>query len=172
MAASGLIWGARCTATLMPNLGSTGTAISGSILTGICRLSLGASPAVISRAIRDSVCRLVCGATSMTSCGGRFKASRCGEFRGGEQGTAGLLRNPIHVTPNEVKGILTLVESSSREFFAEFTLSAKILRLRLRMTTGSEGLRMTRGDFFNSPNLWMITAPLRLGILASALSQF
>ena len=54
-----------------------------------------------------------------------------------ESGTGGLLRNPIHVTPstssgqalNEVKGLLTLVESSSRRFFAEFTLERpKILR--------------------------------------------
>jgi len=45
----------------------------------------------------------------------------------------GLLRNPIHVTLNEVKGLLTLVESSSRRFFA--------------------ALRMTRGGFFNSPTL-------------------
>jgi len=43
----------------------------------------------------------------------------------------GLLRNPIHVTLNEVKGLLTPVESSSRRFFA--------------------ALRMTRGGFFNGP---------------------
>jgi hypothetical protein len=45
----------------------------------------------------------------------------------------GLLRNPIHVTLNEVKGPLILAESSSRRFFA--------------------ALRMTRGDFFNSPTV-------------------
>ncbi len=45
-------------------------------------------------------------------------------------GAMGLLRSPTHVT-NEVKGLLTLVESSSRRFFA--------------------ALRMTRGGFFNSP---------------------
>ena len=72
---------------------------------------------------------------------------------GAELRTVGLLRNPIHVTLNEVKGLLTLVESTSRRFLAEFTLSAKILRLCLRMTAGSEGLRMTRGGFFNSPRM-------------------
>jgi len=40
------------------------------------------------------------------------------------RGTVGLLRNPAYVTLNEVKGLLTLVESSSRRFLAEFTLSA------------------------------------------------
>gem|GEM_PF-6654549 len=61
----------------------------------------------------------------------------------------GLLRNPIHVTLNEVKGLLTLVESSSRRFFAAF--------------------RMTKGGFFNSPNLWM--SSLDLGGLGGLLSQ-
>ncbi len=48
-------------------------------------------------------------------------------------GTVGLLRNPRHVTLNEVKGLLTLVVSSSRRFFA--------------------ALRMTSGGFFNSPTV-------------------
>ena len=48
----------------------------------------------------------------------------------------GLLKNPIYVTLNEVKGLLTLVESSSRRFFA--------------------ALRMTRGGFFNSPAMCCI----------------
>jgi hypothetical protein len=47
--------------------------------------------------------------------------------------SVGLLRNPIHVALNEVKGLLTLVESSSRRFFA--------------------ALRMTRGGFFNNPSV-------------------
>jgi hypothetical protein len=52
-------------------------------------------------------------------------------MRGRNQGAVGLLRNPVHVTLNEVKGLLTLVESSSRRFFA--------------------ALRMTKGGFFNGP---------------------
>ena len=53
--------------------------------------------------------------------------------RHGKLGTPGLLKNPIRVTLNEVKGLLTLAESTSRRFFA--------------------ALRMTRGGFFNSPTL-------------------
>ena len=45
----------------------------------------------------------------------------------------GLLKNPVHVTMNEVKGLLTLVESTSRRFFA--------------------ALRMTRYGFFDSPTV-------------------
>jgi len=48
-------------------------------------------------------------------------------------GTVGLLKNPIRVTLNEVKGLLTLVESASRRFFAV--------------------LRMTERAFFNSPTV-------------------
>ncbi len=55
------------------------------------------------------------------------------ESVGEKQGTVGLLRNPSHVTLSEVKGLLTLVESPSRRFFA--------------------ALRMTRGGFFNSPTV-------------------
>ena len=47
----------------------------------------------------------------------------------------GLSRNPSRVTLNEVNGLLTLVESRSRRFFA--------------------ALRMTGGGFFNNPNLWI-----------------
>jgi len=47
--------------------------------------------------------------------------------------TVGLLRDFTYVTLNEVKGLLTFVEPSSRRFFA--------------------ALRMTRGGFFSSPNL-------------------
>jgi len=61
--------------------------------------------------------------------GGRRSADR-------NQCNLGLMRNSIHVTLNEVKGLLTLVESSSRRFFA--------------------ALRMTRGGSFNSPNLRMV----------------
>jgi hypothetical protein len=72
-----------------------------------------------------------------------------------------LLRNLIHVTPstgsgqalNEVRGLLTLVELSSRRFFAEFTLSAGRRLFASLRVTASEGLRMTRGGFFNSPRL-------------------
>jgi hypothetical protein len=48
------------------------------------------------------------------------------------RGTVGLLKNPTHVTLNEVKGLLTLVESSSRRFFA--------------------ALRMTRGGLLQQPH--------------------
>jgi len=65
-----------------------------------------------------------------------------------KMGSVGLLRNPIHVTLNEVKGLLTLVESSSRRFFA--------------------ALRMTRGGFFNSPSVLVI---LRLNSAAAQVSQ-
>jgi hypothetical protein len=60
--------------------------------------------------------------------GGRQSADR-------NQCNLGLMRNSIHVTLNEVKGLLTLVESSSRRLFAT--------------------LRMTRGGSFYSPNLRM-----------------
>jgi hypothetical protein len=43
------------------------------------------------------------------------------------------LKNSTYVTLNEVKGLLTLAESTSRRFFA--------------------ALRMTRGGFFNSPTV-------------------
>jgi hypothetical protein len=63
----------------------------------------------------------------------------------------GLLRNPIHVTLNEVKGLLTLVESTSRRFFA--------------------ALRITRGGFFNSPSVTSILpacgCPVRLRALGA-----
>jgi hypothetical protein len=45
----------------------------------------------------------------------------------------GLLKNPIHVNLNEVKGLLTLVESASRRFFAV--------------------LRMTERAFLNNPTV-------------------
>jgi hypothetical protein len=51
----------------------------------------------------------------------------------GDRDRSRLLRNPIHVTLNEVKGLPTLVESLSRRFFA--------------------ALRMTRGGFFNNPSV-------------------
>jgi hypothetical protein len=71
-----------------------------------------------------------------------------------EPGPRGVVEKPHSC--HDVKGLPALVESSSRGFFAEFTLSARILRLRLRMTAGSEGLRMTRGGFLNSLNLRII----------------
>jgi hypothetical protein len=57
-----------------------------------------------------------------------------------KSGTVGLLRNPVHVTLNEVKGLLALVESSSRRFFA--------------------ALRMTKGGFFNSPTVTQSRPPI------------
>ena len=66
-----------------------------------------------------------------------------------EPGPRGVVEKPHSC--HDVKGLPALVESSSRRLFAEFTLSAEILRLRLRMTAGSEGLRMTEGGFLNSP---------------------
>jgi hypothetical protein len=66
-----------------------------------------------------------------------------------EPGPRGVVEKPHSC--HGVKGLPALVESSPRRFFAEFTLSAEILRLRLRMTAGSEGLRMTEGGFLNSP---------------------
>ena len=79
-------------------------------------------------------------------------------------GTVGLLRNPIHVNLNEVKGLLTLVESSSRRFLAEFTLSAGRRLFASLRVTASEGLRMTRGGFFNSSTVTYYGAVSRRGM--------
>jgi len=61
-----------------------------------------------------------------------------------------------------VKGLLTLVESSSRRFFAEFTLSAGRRLFASLRVTASEGLRMTRGGFFNNPSLRMVLSVFSL----------
>ena len=77
-----------------------------------------------------------------------------------------LLKNPTHVTPstgsgralNEVKGLLALVESSSRRFFAEFTLSAGRRLFASLRVTASEGLRMTRGGLLQQPQIPQMNA--------------
>ena len=63
----------------------------------------------------------------------------------------GLLKNPTYVTLNEVKGLLTLVESSSRRLFAEFTLSAGRRLFASLRVTASEGLRMSKGGLLQQP---------------------
>jgi len=40
-------------------------------------------------------------------------------------GTVGLLKNPTHVTLNEVKGLLSPVGSTSRRFFAELRMTER-----------------------------------------------